>query len=387
MVIMAYTNSELATYTRISPNRNSPRNKPISKITIHHMAGVSTVEAFGNIVANPGRQMSSNYAIGNDGRIGLFCPESDRSWCSSSPANDHAAITIEVSNSKYGDEYGWPISNAAYESLIALCVDICKRNGIKKLEYKSDGTGTLTRHCDLYPTKCPGPWIKNHTNELCAKVNAQLNAINNKPTTSQTTTTTSNKIKTGDLVTISSNATYYTGASIPSWVKSEKWYVSSISGDRAILGLNEAKNRNIQSPVNTKFLTVVKISTKKTYTVSLKSTDILYATAGGKTKGTVGTSGIFTIVEDTTVNGIKYGKLKSGAGWVKLTTSTSNVSTSAIKVGDWVKVINNITYEGKKFTVYASKYKVLELKGSRAVISSDGRNVTCAINVSNIKKV
>ena len=74
------SNSSLVTYTRISPNRNSPRNQPITKITVHHMAGVMTVEQFGNIVANPSREMSANYAIGNDGRIGLFCPEADRSW-------------------------------------------------------------------------------------------------------------------------------------------------------------------------------------------------------------------------------------------------------------------------------------------------------------------
>ena len=71
---MAYTNSSLATYTRISPNRNSPRNHAIDRITIHHMAGVCSVEDFGNIVAPTSRQMSANYAIGNDGRIGLFCP-------------------------------------------------------------------------------------------------------------------------------------------------------------------------------------------------------------------------------------------------------------------------------------------------------------------------
>lgn len=387
---MKFTNSQLVSTTRISPNRTSPRNQPITKITPHHMAGVCTIEQFGNIVANPSRQMSANYGIGNDGRIILTCPEGDRSWCSSSPWNDHRAVTIEVSNSAYGDASGWPISNAAYESLIALCVDICKRNNIPKLVFTGDTSGSLTFHYMYAATACPGPWLKAHAQDLCNKVNAQLNAINNKPTvnnnktSSQTTTTTSNKIKKGDLVTISSNATYYTGASIPSWVKSEKWYVSSISGDRAILGLNETKNRNIQSPVNTKFLTVVKVSTKKTYTVSLKSTDILYATAGGKTKGNVGTSGIFTIVEDTTVNGIKYGKLKSGAGWVKL--STTSTSTP-IKKGDWVKVINNTTYDGKKFTVYASKYKVLELNGKRAVISSDGKNVTCAINIANIAKV
>ena len=111
---MAFTNSSLVSLTRISPNRNSPRNKPITKITIHHMAGVNSIETFASIVAAPSRQMSSNYGIGNDGRIVLTCPESDRSWCSSSPWNDHRAITIEVSNSAYGDASGWPIGDKAY---------------------------------------------------------------------------------------------------------------------------------------------------------------------------------------------------------------------------------------------------------------------------------
>ena len=100
---MAFTNSPLAEMTSISPNRTSPRNQPITKITIHHMAGVNSVEGFGDIVASTARGMSANYAIGNDGRIGLYCPECDRSWCSSSPWNDHRAVTIEVSNSAYGD--------------------------------------------------------------------------------------------------------------------------------------------------------------------------------------------------------------------------------------------------------------------------------------------
>lgn len=169
---MAFTNSSLVSYTQISPNRNSPRNQPITKITIHHMAGVMSVEQFGNLVANPAREMSANYAIGNDGRIGLFCEEKDRSWCSSSPWNDNRAITIEVSNDINGEP--WSISDKAYESLIKLCADICKRNGIKTLEFTGDRNGSLTFHYMFAPTACPGTWIKNHTQEICNKVNALL---------------------------------------------------------------------------------------------------------------------------------------------------------------------------------------------------------------------
>lgn len=677
---MEFTNSLLVSKTRISPNRTSPRNQPITKITPHHMAGVCSIEQFGDIVANPSRQMSANYGIGNDGRIILTCPEGDRSWCSSSPWNDHRAVTIEVSNSAYGDASGWPISDAAYKSLIALCVDICKRNNIPKLVFTGDTSGSLTFHymyaataClpidrtelltpngwkllkdikigdkvasvhidnlgiffddvenmvpvktqdtytirdleatsdhrvmyynqagrqyvghfkDLYDANgnvyipnagycpnqtglsisnkeiefliavqadghymkdgecfygiefhlkkdrkikriskiledleiefklkrkkddttsiriygkkyvkfceeylhdkcftwdwlnmsntqasffldtileydgcrsnlsysssipanidivqaiaathgvgsklgdnhtriyfkkekrslgeckkkrnprqqvscvtvrsgfilirqhgrttivgnCPGPWLRAHAQDLCNKVNAQLcnttpKVDNSNKTSSKPTTT---KFNVGDLVKINSGAKYYNGAKMPSWVADEKWYIASISGDRAVLGLNEAKNRNIQSPINTKDITLV-TAVSKTYTKSLKSSDLLYDKAGGKVIGTVGASGVFTIIEDKSINGVVYGKLKSGVGWVIC------YNNSTIKKGDKVKVLNPIIYgTTRKFTVYADKYTVLEVNGDRIVISSDGKNVTAPIAKINVQKI
>jgi N-acetylmuramoyl-L-alanine amidase CwlA len=347
------------------------------------MAGVCSVEDFGNIVAPTSRQMSANYAIGNDGRIGLFCPESDRSWCTSSPYNDNRAITIEVSNSAAGGD--WPIGDKAYNSLIKLCVDICKRNGIKKLYY--DGTnGTLTRHCDYASTLCPGPWMKNHTTDLCNKVNAQLNSTTDTPKpTTPSTQPSSSSFKVNDLVSINAGARYYNGGGIPAWVSQEKWYISSISGNRAVLGLNEAKNRNIQSPINTKDITLVKTqtSTFKEYTKSLKGTDKIYGTAGGTVVGTIGTSGVYTIVDEKTVGTVTYGKLKSGKGWVIV-----RQQDIQLKKGDKVKVLNPIIYgTNKKFTVFVSVYTVLEVNGDRVVISSDGKNVTTAIAKSNLQKV
>jgi hypothetical protein len=441
---MAFTNSSLVSYTRISPNRNSPRNQPITKITIHHMAGVNSVEGFGNIVASTARGMSANYAIGNDGRIGLFCPEGDRSWCSSSPWNDHRAITIEVSNSAYGDETGWPVSAAAYASLIKLCVDICKRNGIPKLVFTGDKEGSLTYHYMFNPTACPGPWIKAHTQDICDKVNAQLGDVKPAPepqpglytvdlkagapiydaaggkkvadiniatkytiveekkvgyitygklksgvgwvvvkdeTPASSPTPSASTFKKGDLVKIKSTARYYNGGAIPKWVLDENWYISSISNDRAVLGQNEKKNRNIQSPVNTKDLIMV-TAIAKTYTKSLKSTDLLFDAPGGKVIGKVGATGLFTIVEDKSINGVVYGKLKSGAGWVVC------YNNADIKKGDWVRVINPIQYgTTRKFVVYADKYKVLEVSGDRLVISSDGKTVTAAIAKINVQKI
>lgn len=320
---MAYTNSSLISYTRISPNRNSPRNQPISKITIHHCAGVLSVEQFGNIVAPTSRQMSANYCIGNDGRIGLFCPESDRSWCSSSAWNDNRAITIEVSNSAYGDASGWPVSDAAYASLIKLCVDICKRNGIKKLEFTGDTSGSLTYHYMLASTGCPGPWIKAHTQDICNKVNAQLGGTATPVNSSTTTTISSGKFAVGDLVKINTGARYYNGGAIPAWVLSDQWYVSSIKGDRVVLGNNKAKNQNIQSPIKASSLTLVTAANpapavKELYKIKLEVGKPIYKEIGKAATDKIKMTTTYTIVEEKTVGNIVYGKLKSGVGWVEV---------------------------------------------------------------------
>ena len=166
------SDSSLVSYTAISPNCNSPRNQPISKITVHHMAGNTTLESFGSIVGKPSRQMSANYAIESSGRIGLFCHEADRSWCSSSPWNDQRAITIEVAND--GGAPDWHISDAAYAALLNLCTDICRRNGIKELTYTGDKNGSLTMHCFYAATACPGPYLKSKFPDIAAQVTTRL---------------------------------------------------------------------------------------------------------------------------------------------------------------------------------------------------------------------
>ena len=166
------SNSSLVSYTQISPNRNSPRTEPISKITIHHMAGNLTLSSFGALVAKESRAMSANYAIDSRGGIGLFCPESDRSWCSDSRWNDHRAITIEVAND--GGDPDWHVSDAAIASLIELCVDICKRNGMTKLEYTGDQNGSLTTHRMFTNTVCPGPYLLSKIPYIAQQVTARL---------------------------------------------------------------------------------------------------------------------------------------------------------------------------------------------------------------------
>lgn len=183
------SNSSLVNYTRLSPNCTKPRNNSIKKITIHHMAANLTVEACGNVFAPKSRQASSNYGIGSDGRVGLYVEEKNRSWCSSSPSNDHQAVTIEVANDG-GASTDWHVSDKALAKLIDLCVDICKRNGIKKLNYTGTTSGNLTRHNMFVNTTCPGPYLQGKLPYIASEVNKKLG---NKTTTSTSTSSNSSK--------------------------------------------------------------------------------------------------------------------------------------------------------------------------------------------------
>ena len=170
---MAYTNSPLVDYVKISPNSTNPRNHPISVITIHHMAGNLSVEACGNVFATTDRQASSNYGIGSDGRVGMYVEEANRSWCSSNRENDHKAVTIEVANDDTTSG-NWHVSDAALSKLIDLCVDICQRNGIPRLNFTGDKTGNLTMHKWFTPTQCPGPYLESKFPYIAEQVNLRL---------------------------------------------------------------------------------------------------------------------------------------------------------------------------------------------------------------------
>lgn len=129
------SNSSLVSYTRISPHKYSPRDHAIDTITIHCMAGNLSLQTCGQIFQT--RQASSNYGIDSAGQIALYVDESDGSWCSSSRSNDMRAVTIEVANDG-GAETGWHVSDAALQSLIRLCADICRRNGIDRLRWEGN---------------------------------------------------------------------------------------------------------------------------------------------------------------------------------------------------------------------------------------------------------
>ena len=146
---------------------SDPRNSPIDRITIHHMAGNSKAVNAAQYHKN-GNTVSANYYIGSDGSIVSGVSENRRSWCSSSPANDHRAITIEVANN--GGAPIWPISDQAYNSLINLCVDICLRYNFS-LNWTGDANGSLTTHDMFKETEYPGPHLKNNMDNIAKHVN------------------------------------------------------------------------------------------------------------------------------------------------------------------------------------------------------------------------
>lgn len=179
---MAYTNSPLVSYTKLSPNHSGQRTHSIDRITPHCVVGQCSVETLGSIFAPTSRQASCNYGIGVDGRVGMYVEEKNRSWCSSSNANDQRAITIECA-SDTTEPYAF--KDVVYQMLIKLCVDICKRNGKKKLLWLGDKDMTLaytpkademvlTVHRWFANKSCPGSWMYARMGDLASKVTAQL---------------------------------------------------------------------------------------------------------------------------------------------------------------------------------------------------------------------
>ena len=180
------SNSPLVSYTKISPNKSSPRNHKIDTVTIHCVVGQCSVETLGNVFAPTSRQASSNYGVGVDGRIGMYVEEKDRSWCSSNAANDNRAITIEVASDT---KEPYAVNAKAYAALIDLLVDICKRNGIKELvwstnkaERVNDKIGcNMTVHRDYANKSCPGTYLYERHAQIASEVNKRLGSTNIKP--------------------------------------------------------------------------------------------------------------------------------------------------------------------------------------------------------------
>lgn len=188
------SNSPLVTYTKISPNKTSPKKSDIDMVIIHCIVGQWTAKQGCDYFAKASSKSSANYVVGKDGSIGLSVEEKDRAWTSggkdkngnvirvngiSGADIDHRAVTIEVA-SDTTDPY--KITNAAYKSLIDLLVDICQRNNIKELKWKADKSlvgqvdkQNMAVHRWFANKACPGDYLYGLHNKIAKEVNARLN--------------------------------------------------------------------------------------------------------------------------------------------------------------------------------------------------------------------
>ena len=325
---MKMSNSPLVSYTKISPNKTSPRNKKIDTITIHCVVGQCSVETLGNIFAPTSRQASSNYGVGVDGRIGMYVEEKDRSWCSSNAANDHRAITIEVA-SDTTEPYA--VNDKTFAALIDLVTDICQRNGIKKLVWstnKEDRVNhkngcNMTVHRDYANKSCPGTYLYERHGKIADEVNKRLGSY-----------------------------------------------------EESTAGTTDAQASSQTLTVGTE----VNFTGTKHYTSAYKTATGKNCKAG-KAKITAIAAGKAHPYHLVAVSG----KGSTVYGWV----DAADVSVAAdqtIQKGDKVKVLKAQTYNGGTFKTYYDVYDVIQVNGDRVVIGI-GKTVTAAVKASNLQKV
>ncbi len=314
------SNSSLVSYTKISPNKTSPRNHKIDTITIHCMAGNLSVETCGNLFSKTSRQASSNYGIGTDGRIALYVDEADRSWCSSNGANDHRAITIEAANDG-GAETGWHVSDKALNALIDLLVDICKRNDIKSLKWLANKAligqvdkQNMTVHRWFAAKACPGDYLYNLHYEIANRVNERLGS---QGTTTDTPVDNSGGSQTKEkLYKVRKSANdsktqigaYKSLANAKKQADANKGYYVFDSDGNKIYPVDEKPT----TPTTPSF---------QPYKVEVTISDLRIRKGAGTNTAVAGMcpKGIYTIVEEASGQGAsKWGKLKSGAGWISL---------------------------------------------------------------------
>ena len=324
------SNSKLVSYTKLSPNHSGKRTHKIDTITIHCMAGNCSVETCGQIFASSARQASSNYGVGSDGRIALYVDEANRSWCTSSNANDQRAITIEVANN--GGAPDWPVSAKAYAALLDLVTDICKRNGIKRLVWstsKSDRVNhrngcNMTVHRDYANKSCPGDYLYDRHGAIAKEVNNRLGATTSENAGgSQKPANTG--LKAGDVVDFTGSKHFVSStAASGSTCKPGKAKITAVAAGKAHPYHLKAVNgggSTVYGWVNAEDVQEADGASATSYRVKVKISDLRIRKGPGtgySSKGYI-KPGIYTIVEEATGTGAtKWGKLKSGAGWISL---------------------------------------------------------------------
>lgn len=323
---MNNSNSPLVVYTKISPNQNPQPSKNIKYVAIHCVVGQCLIESLGALFALPSKAASSNYGVDKDGRIGMFVQEKDRSWCTSTDL-DQNAITIEVASDM---QEPFAVRNEAYVSLLNLLEDICRRNGKKKMLWFGDKAKTLAYepkadeivmivHRWFNPGKsCPGTYLYNLHPTIAKEITKRLGSDTDpQPTPTPKPT----GIKVGDCVKIKQGATYTNGRPIPSVIIAETWIVEAVNGSKILINKSVKNGWAINSWIEDKYLTIVG-KTFEPYIVRVEVDALnirLAPTTLATVVGTIKDRGAYTIVaEEDGLGASRWGKLKSGAGWISL---------------------------------------------------------------------
>lgn len=306
---MAYTNSSLVSFTQLSPNHSGQRTHAIDRITPHCVVGQCSVETLGRIFLPTSRQASCNYGIGVDGRVGMYVEEKNRSWCSSSNANDQRAVTIECASDTTAP---YAFKDVVYQKLITLCIDICKRNGKKKLLWLGDKDKTLnyspaademvlTVHRWFANKSCPGDWMYARMGDLASKVTAALGG----------TTTTPKQL--------------YRVRKTWSDSKSQKGAYKILANAKACADKNPGYSvfDTDGNAVYTSETDSTGVPGDTTFKVRVSVPDLNIRTGPGTNYAATGRftgAGVFTItaVQSGQGSDFGWGKLKSGAGWIAL---------------------------------------------------------------------
>lgn len=313
---MAFTNSSMVAYTKLSPNHSGQRTHGIDRITPHCVVGQCTAEGLGDWFAKSSTQASSNYGIDKDGCVGMYVEEKNRSWCSSSNANDQRAITIECA-SDTTEPYAF--RDVVYKKLIELCIDICKRNGKNKLIWFGDkdktlnyspksGEMILTVHRWFANKSCPGNWMYARMGDLAEKVTKVLGGTD-KPVEPE---------KPEDKTAIK-------------WYRVRKTWTDSKTQKGAYKILDNAKKCADQNPGYKVFDADGKVvyepkaaepAVKVPFLVKVSISDLNIRKGPGTDYGRVQfcPPGVYTIMEVRSGKGSSagWGRLKSGIGWISL---------------------------------------------------------------------
>lgn len=325
---MSNSNSPLVCYTKISPNKNPQPSKSIKYVAVHCVVGQCLIESLGALFALPSKQASSNYGVDKDGRIGMFVEEKDRSWCTSTSL-DANAITIEVASDMSPP---FAVRNEAYVALLDLLEDICRRNGKKKMLWFGDKQKTLAYepkadeivmivHMWFANKACPGEYLLSRHSAIAKEITKRLGYVPEPTPTPTPQPQPSSAIKVGDCVKIKQGAVYSNGRPIPSIILAETWIVESVKDNLVLINKSVKNGWAINSWVDEKYLTIVgKNFEPYIVRVEVDALNIRLAPSTLATVvGTIKDNGAYTIVaEEDGVGATRWGKLKSGAGWISL---------------------------------------------------------------------